>query len=65
MKDPRIISPSEDVPTRLLTPSAALNEFRVALDVWFPNMDDETRKEAVQMAVNWRPPVKPRKKGAA
>ena len=44
-----IISPStegEESKRRLLTPSAALNEFRASLDIWFPYMDVRTRVDA-------------------
>lgn len=61
-----IISPSTEgaePKRRLLTPSAALNEFRASLDIWFSYMDIRTRVEAIQMAEDWRPPS-PTKRGA-
>ena len=65
-EEPKIVSPSspsgpEVGKMRLATPSSALNEFRVALDVWFPLMDEKTRIEAIQMADDWVPPP-PRKR---
>jgi hypothetical protein len=58
--DPVIISPSDDQEVtplrRLLIPSAALNEFRVAVDIWFCQMDEKTRIEAIQLCEDWRPP---------
>lgn len=56
--EPVIISPSTEAqPTRrLMTPSTALNGFRVALDAWFPHMDERMRVQATQMAEDWRPP---------
>jgi hypothetical protein len=64
MSEPVVITPSDNAPQRLLIPSVALNEFRVALDVWFSSMDETTKAEAIEMARNWKPPAKPKKASA-
>lgn len=53
-----IASPSADeMPVRrIMTPSMALDGFRIALDAWFPHMDECMRIQATQMAEDWRPP---------